>query len=316
MGVSLDDVGLSGEFIRDGLVWNRFVRNFYQLKSDPLYEFLSLDITFTLPLLMDVRGLLKFLIEQKVAYTVEMIKSGGYSELLNPAILPLALQKNLYDKALKDLESFKNAEEQNFLRPFKDFITERLYCLKQEIDEQQVAHELVESLRVDDSFKRANILNFYKKQPEVYAFFSRLLEIGQQMNDHESIQQSQEEAFWLQTLESFEPSEVGKRIIFPSVEELCEELKNSSTKELYIVTSYPGLITKILNRNSKNHFDAYKFISKRSRDQIVLEKKLNLFHYLVFKMPRFSKPLQFISLVARVTMPFLNSFSLIKLNLR
>ena len=123
LGISLDSVSENVEFIRDGIKWSKFLERYNKLKGDDLYEILSIDITFSLPLLLNVSGLASFLLNERASYTIQMINGNGYSVVLSPEILKPRLQRQLYKKALLDIQSIdKNSE----LKDFRDFLENRL----------------------------------------------------------------------------------------------------------------------------------------------------------------------------------------------
>ena len=114
IAISIDDVGKNGEFIRDGLSWEKFKTNLYEIKNDDLFNITSYDITFTLPLLINIEPLIHFLIKEKRFYTIQMVYPGGYATLLHPDILDTDQLVRLYNRAIELILNKNNPVLNNF----------------------------------------------------------------------------------------------------------------------------------------------------------------------------------------------------------
>lgn len=173
ISVSLDGAQGVGEFIRDGLDWNRVVKNFEKLKNDSLYDLLSIEVTLTLPLLLDIKPLCRFLLDQKVSYNIQKINPGGYSNLLSPGLLPKKIQKIYFLKAIEDLKSVDN---KNQLIEFHNFLKEYLAKGFDEISRENLSTALKFSKKFDEAAKRVWIFDFYQSENIIYQHLKEILD--------------------------------------------------------------------------------------------------------------------------------------------
>lgn len=110
---SCDGVEEMGEFVRAGLNWRQFKANLMAARALPETE-VVLTITITLPGLLELERLAKFILENDFSYDVHFASANGAHELFCPLILPrerleplvkdtVARLKCLNDKRLESL---------------------------------------------------------------------------------------------------------------------------------------------------------------------------------------------------------------------
>jgi sulfatase maturation enzyme AslB (radical SAM superfamily) len=104
---SLDGVGELGEFIREGLNWDAFRRNVKALKGVSKVK-VMLTITITLPGLLEIEKLAKYIMEEDLEYDVHFASANGMQELFCPLIVPRPLLETIIDQALKNLNSLND----------------------------------------------------------------------------------------------------------------------------------------------------------------------------------------------------------------
>lgn len=102
--VSIDGVGETQEFVRNGVDWNQWVTNLSELKNMVSSHRIFFNITFTTPLLMNLRPLIEFLKDQKIEFRVGNVVFNRSPEVvLCPSALPKKVRTNLVHKALKEV---------------------------------------------------------------------------------------------------------------------------------------------------------------------------------------------------------------------
>lgn len=105
--VSLDAIGEIGEYIREGLSWERMKENLVTISKIPNSE-VRLTITITLPGLFGICELANFIIENNFKYDVHICHANGPHDLLTPLILPRNILTTLIDEKVKKLRALDN----------------------------------------------------------------------------------------------------------------------------------------------------------------------------------------------------------------
>ena len=107
MGCSQDATGKVAEFVRTGLKWNEWLNNFKQgIFLNDLYNDMNamvLDVTLTLPGLLDMKNVMLLVDELKVKSYVKISFDFDSSVLMSPMALP----RNVLDNVLHDLLEFE-----------------------------------------------------------------------------------------------------------------------------------------------------------------------------------------------------------------
>lgn len=299
LSVSLDDVGDTGEFIRDGLSWNHFVKNFETLINHPIIKLSRLDITFTLPLLLNIKPFIKFLETYRPPYTVRFIVPGNYASLLSPKFLPKDIQISLYEKAIKYIEEFHNGP---YFENIKSFLKNNQNSAQEPIfDKEELEKIYRNATLLDETFNRQSLLDFYSTYPETKEFFEDL-EDSWRRNEPVNWQYlgSQAEALWWQRL-SFHlaPSLPMKCILFPKEEKLQDLL----VRQKKVLISYPTAFLKWFFKGQE---------SPLLNNELII-CRINLLIYLMRKSGLTFKTLATLNIVLSRVLPFLNSHALLTL---
>lgn len=162
IGVSLDGVGRTVEFIRDGCSWNSIVSNLEYCLGQTDFR-INLAITLTIPTLLNIEELFKFLYFYRLNYNVSICLSEGVSSLYSPLSLPMDVRSKLLQRAIKVIDEKYSSSE--YLLKFKEFLIEILNyegendCKKTSLDNLNRAIEL------DAFFDRESVISYYSKFP-------------------------------------------------------------------------------------------------------------------------------------------------------
>lgn len=97
---SIDGVGAIGEWIRTGLVWDKFLSNYKEIQNGPGgKDSVALDVTLTLPGLFSVKKMFDLAIELDSRIITKVI----YAFSPDIVLSPLALPREILDEILDDL---------------------------------------------------------------------------------------------------------------------------------------------------------------------------------------------------------------------
>lgn len=119
LSASLETVGKEGEFIRDGLSWELWQKNFEELRTALPQGSVGFAITLTLPVLLDLSSLFDFLEKYPLDYTLGLPISNGSDLLLSPLALDRKTLKPILNSARGNLGIRANPH----LKQFKDTLS-------------------------------------------------------------------------------------------------------------------------------------------------------------------------------------------------
>lgn len=310
--ISLDNAGKTGEFIRDGLQWNQFIKNYEELSKVDSYNISSLDITFTLPLLLDLEPLLKFLKHYRPPFTVQTMTVGGYATFLSPLILPPNKRKSLYEKAYQQVKSF---DDDIFFKPFLHFLKENIEPstppLVLNIFDEAIIREYNLSKLLDESFGRKSLIEFYEDHQETTEVFN-FLETASKELTKKNTPKHDENYYWHRLLKD---QKVSSIVLFPSPKEINKELdeilKGHSQKNILFVVSKPTFFSKLFNKD-QNKYQPYNSLVSQ-KEYTIIETPISIPLFLARKSPLLVKTLKVIEPFLRKTVPFLSFHSLLEI---
>ena len=115
--LSIDGVGETGEYIRDGLKWDEFYQNYNHVSqtiSDK--NNISFIITLSLPSIANINSLLDFFedLEYKHNYIVQLSHLLGVESFISPLFLPKDIQESLANELEENLNKRNNPYLDNF----------------------------------------------------------------------------------------------------------------------------------------------------------------------------------------------------------
>ncbi len=279
LAVSIDGFGEVGEFIRDGLVWNRFYQNIEIAKKSSFLRLSQFDITLTLPTLIEIESLAQFLIDQEITYNLTQVLPGGYATLLSPLIIPKLDLSRLLNEKIEKLRSLNSS----FLLPMISFLELILKTLSDEVPFSK--EELISSYSVatamDKNFERDGLASFYKRN-EITKRAWENIEALYEEHIHQSL--SEESLYWISILK-----ERGYQREKTYIHAPLEQVPKSNS---IVLTSYPSLLNKFLS-SDHSKFETYDLLRAYPK-QI-----LGPFSYLCRRKPKLLSLARFVDGITR-----------------
>jgi len=251
--ISIDGNEKTGEFIRDGLEWNRLVRNIDYCMRSSIFTVKSFDVTLTLPGLLEVEELIKFLKEYRTPINLRMVTPGGYAKLLSPYLLEKTRLLTLLDNKLKIISADRNIISIPFIT--------LLYEMKQKIlsgrspvfDKEEIASSYRYSKELDAKFKRTPLCDFYSQYTETKDIFSEFKE-----DEVVAPTIDGEVAFWNHYIRSNISNKNVKISLFPDTKTIESLFHNP--QESIITVSYPSILSRLLNIRKSKKYEELNFL--------------------------------------------------------
>ena len=106
--VSLDGVGKVGEYIREGMSWDKMKENLKSISSIENAS-LKLTITITLPGLLFIEELAEFIKSNNFDYEIHICHANGPHDLMTPLILPRDILSSLVDKKVSEIKELNSS---------------------------------------------------------------------------------------------------------------------------------------------------------------------------------------------------------------
>ena len=260
LSISIDAAEGTGEFIRDGLRWNKFVKNVEYIRNSGLFHIKCFDITLTLPGIIDLLPLLKFLEDQAESLSVRLVKPGGYATLLSPYILDDPSLKKLISERIIELETFNPEISAPFMRVLRGILKEIESKTRTQFSFEHLYESFLYANEIDKSMKRSSLSSFYSK----FSVTKQILEpLENKYKEMQGLSIHKENDNWLSLVrkkyKDLDDLDQIKISLFP------QEIDDFRADTL-IVLSYPSVLAKILNRKNREKF----------RLSSVLESKRNI----------------------------------------
>ena len=243
--VSVDGQGETGEFIRHGLNWQQFEESFKKIQNHSFIDFKGIDINLTLPLLLNMQGLLDFMKKYLPPYFVIFCEPGGYSSLMSPFCLPekdlspiLYMAKDVCKSQghlayFSKLISVLNEHERQNKLPRNSF-----FALK------TLQTEIRHSMDIDLAFKRKPIIDYYLEHPRTKGFFISLL--GE-------LPVERPNSIWT--------SYHGQGLTLEFPDDIAAPIFEKQ-KEISLIGSYPSFLSHKLNKDDSKKFHLFKNLQK------------------------------------------------------
>lgn len=242
LAISIDGFGSTGEFIRDGLNWNRFCRNLGEVKRFHFLSIESLDITLTLPTLLDFRPLAKFIHQEGIPYNINRVFTGDYATLVSPELLEINDFKKLIEEAkviLTDIDPVFFKDFVSFLDLYLDEVGEggRWTFL-------ELLAEVKRTAAVDDAFAREDIFKFYSQFPLMKSYLDKFKNALANEREREL---GPEYLFFEEKLIALGFDSRAKAFIHTALPRDLDTVSGA-----IVVSSYPSLLNRFLSQGKDN----------------------------------------------------------------
>ncbi len=160
VSMSIDGVEKTAEFVRDGLRWDEWFRNYQLLKEHLGEKSIRFNITVTIPVLLDIVNMSSFLDKEKIDFSISSSYAEGNELLLSPLALDRETLKDIVTTRLihvenKDIRQYlENLLEHKDLVPLdnlkENFVAIRTYYIK-----------------IDSTKKRSSTIEYFSNQVEL-----------------------------------------------------------------------------------------------------------------------------------------------------
>jgi len=289
LAISIDGIGETGEFVRDGLSWHKFHQNVQKIKEIDYLHVSSLDLTLNLPTLLDFKPLAHFIYNERKPYNINKVFAGDYATLVSPEIL----KPSDFKKLLKDARKTLVDIDADF---FCDFITFINLYLEEVGDSErwtftEVLAGVKRSIVVDKVFAREDFFSFYSKFPLMDFYLQKLKTALEQERE---VDLGKEYLYFEQKLKDYGFTEIERTYIHRPI-----PFDIGESDEAIVIGSYPSFLNRLLSSGKgkdeikfKNYYALEKI---QKREQFIT---LPPFQYLLRGKP-------FLSWLA----PLLDSFT-------
>ena len=169
--ISMDAIGKTAEFIRDGISWSLFCKNLEMITQYNNKFKISFAITFTIPTLLNIFPLLKFLYLQRFPYIVSLCHDKGTSALHSPLILDKKTLNKLLDNAEIKISFFKNKE---FFKPFMSIFNQLRDANQTSYNQFTLISLFEKNEELNRSFERSKLIDYYLSFKELEGWLKNL----------------------------------------------------------------------------------------------------------------------------------------------
>lgn len=170
IGLSLDATGAIGEYIRTGLVWDKWYRNLETIAyhSESFDESVRIALTMTLPGILDLKNLLDLAARFNLRVSANIVRTFGANQRLGP-LSPLALPANelgiLIDETLTELASLRTDRNEPVFNLLETLRNTRTWA--DELSELQYRDRISSGI--------ADVLELEQRRPDVSLTFKDIL---------------------------------------------------------------------------------------------------------------------------------------------
>ncbi len=178
---SIDATEEIGEFIRTGLDWADFRRNFQEgmlFKKEYFPDddnFLVVDLTLTLPGLFDLPNLVRFANREDSKIYTKIMFAFDPSIVLSPFSLPKDVLHSFLDDLIAEIEPITNSKNDSVLKTLKSMKDRQVFAeewpdtYKEEFQRGKRTQADLALRRNDD--RRLTIEEIYQARPDVYSWW-------------------------------------------------------------------------------------------------------------------------------------------------
>ena len=275
--VSIDGEGEDGEFIRDGLKWNRFVQNLEYTMNKSMQEF---AITLTIPTLLGMPSFLKFLYHYKLKYNVNICHLTGVSGLMSPLALDRASLNELIQKTIVDIGKYSDSGYfENFLKVLTTLKTAKLLEDEDSNWKKDFCLRINRSEELDNHFKRKSLIDYYDSYPITRNWINKIKKhtFVDELSSFEEKYLIEQHSKYVSTDHSILISH--KYGLSISLDEILnkESKEENSCKYISLVGSAPSLINKFLSKSkSELKYNLFKDFKKNRPETLLNYPKIKI----------------------------------------
>ena len=148
---SLDGTGVVGEYIRDGLNYEQWLRNFKEgMAVAKTSREMRLDYTITMPGLLELKNMFDLSQELDTEILTKVMFTFSNDEILSPLALPKELLHAIIDEALKYMEPIATRKQRALIEVLKNLKNRETFTATKKGKERQ---ERIDKIRRQDITK-------------------------------------------------------------------------------------------------------------------------------------------------------------------
>ena len=148
---SLDGTGEVGEYIRDGLDYEQWLRNFKEgMAVAKTSREMRLDYTITMPGLLELKNMFDLSRELNVEILTKVMFTFSDDEILSPSALPKELLHSIINEALAYMEPLATRKQQSLIDVLKNLAQRETFTATKKGKERQ---ERIDKIRQQDIAK-------------------------------------------------------------------------------------------------------------------------------------------------------------------
>jgi hypothetical protein len=185
--VSIDGTEEDAEFIRDGLKWNRFVKNLDYISSLSQSNLkVTLTITLTIPTMLHIKNLCLFIAHYKMPYLIAICHLDGTSALYSPLALRREQLNTLVEYSKNEIEAFEN--DPLFNNVYEVFDKLNKATLLEETNVSWISDlkgSLFKVEQLDQKLKRQPLFSYYQNYPILKEWVSEIQIAQSSVSDSE-----------------------------------------------------------------------------------------------------------------------------------
>lgn len=248
--VSIDGTGDTQEFVRSGVNWEQWLSNFQDIKSLVGSKNIIFNVTFTIPLLLNLKPLLDFLKIQNIRFHVNTVKHNQSPEvILCPTALPKQARALLVKNALSEVPD--NSFFDQFRYILSGYLEDNSMDLRSEENRLSLVMAFRYHMKVDFFRGKISLVQFYFENPilkdwiiDILSFPTALYILSENEVSKDFLQQPKSrDVFYL-------------KYVFRNVplrEEVQNYINKNKIKILIIDESRLSLLNLILLKDLKNN---------------------------------------------------------------
>ncbi len=160
ISMSLDGIEETAEFVRDGLKWSKWYKNYQIIKESLGDKSVRFNITVSIPVLLDLERLSKFLDFEDLDFSIDSSHPHGNELLLSPHTLD---KDSLTEIVIKRLLTIKNIRVRSYLENLlKNYSPEAFYELQRNFENIRVYY-----FKIDSNKNRIGTMDYLAEHKEL-----------------------------------------------------------------------------------------------------------------------------------------------------
>jgi hypothetical protein len=180
MCASIDGTGPIGEFIRTGLKWDEWDRNFREGVALPGgHDKMIMDLTITGPGMFDLKNFLDYALELDVKIETKRMFAFHPDIVLSPMAWPRHILDEIVHDVLDYARPIVTDKQQTLIRELEGMLTAPTFqeqfpdTANEQFFNGRAYQQIIHNIRKDGENGRLTLGDIYRQHPELWLWFSR-----------------------------------------------------------------------------------------------------------------------------------------------